>query len=192
MMPTLRGLSKLHHLHRAMRRDQSGVAAIEFAFVGPVFLLFIFSILEIALIVLFSSLLNDGTAEVADYLRDETMQCMRQGTAGQTNVNCSAANPAGVRQAACRAISVGGMSCDASRLKIAIYSADNPVANPVPTTVMIDEISPDLDASRSYVIALGYEWGFTLPTSKMLLPTLGDRVQIQARVYSTTAERALR
>lgn len=168
-------------------RDERGVTAIEFAFVAPAFLLFMFAILDIALIVLFSSLLNDGAHGAAEYLRDQTMQCVRQG-----NANCTQATVTGMRAAACKEISMGGMSCDPSTLKLAVYNADDLVAKPVSSTTMIDERAIALNSARAYIIALGYEWTFPLPTSRLLLPSSGDRTQVQAHVYATTAERALR
>ncbi len=162
-----------------------GVAAIEFAFVAPLFFLFIFSILEIALVVLYSALLNDAALAVSKYLRDESMKCVRQNTS-----NCTAATTAGMREAACGSIAMGGMSC--SQLKLAIYDADDPVAKPIPPWDLIDDVAMKLQNSRRYIIAVGYEWPFVLPTSRLLLPNMGDRIQLQSRVFSTTAEKALR
>lgn len=176
-----------HLVHRSFLKANTGTTAIEFAFIAPIFLLFLFAILDIALIVLFSSLLNDGARGAGDYLRDQTMQCVRQGTP-----NCTLATVAGMRSAVCKEVSMGGMSCDASRLKLAVYDADDLVARPVDDAGIIDEKAISLNSARSYIIALGYEWPFPLPTSRILLQSSGDRIQLQARVYATTAERALR
>jgi hypothetical protein len=179
-------------LPRRWARDERGVAAIEFAFVAPVFLMFIFGILEIAFIVLQSSLLNDAGQAAGVYLRNEAMSCTRKGKPGDPDFNCTAASQVGVRQAVCNAVKIGGMSCDVTRLKVAVYSADDLSKNPVTIPEMIEDRRGGVKASRSYVIALGYEWGFGLPTAKLLLTTSGDRTQLQARVFVTTVERALR
>lgn len=193
MPATLAGrILAIRHPLRALARDTRGVTAIEFAFVAPVFFLFVFGILEIALIVFFASLISDGAEQGNRYLRDQTMNCVRQGAAGQGSINCTGATIAGLRQAICGAISVGGMSCAADSLKLAVYPADNPIANPFPSSLMIDETPANLKQSRAYVIAVGYEWPFALSTSTLLLPTQGGRTQIQYRTYSSTAERALR
>lgn len=169
--------------------NRSGTSAIEFAFVALPFLLFLFGTFEIAIVILFGSLLNDGAAEAASYLRAETMKCVRQGTA---NHNCTQANVAGIRQAVCRSISMGGMSCSNQRLKLAVYGADDPIGRPITTSQLIEEHSSDLRTSRAYVIGLGYEWPFALLTTKLLLTTQGNRSQLQTRVFYTTAERTLR
>ena len=174
-------------LRSRIARADGGATAIEFALVAPLFFLFLFAIFEIALIVLFSSLLNDGARSAANYLREQTMQCVRQGTG-----NCTQATIAGMRAAACNEVSMGGMSCSADRLKLSVHNADDLVAKPVSVSTLIDEQAIGLNTARAYIIAIGYEWPFSLPTSRLLLPSSGDRVQLQARVYATTAERALR
>lgn len=181
-------------------RDARGVTAVEFAFVAPLYFLLIAGIAELALMTWFSGILNDGTAQAAQYLREETMKCMRQGAppdptkpwVSQSNTNCTGATSAGMRNAICNAVSMGGVSCDAARLKLAVHPADNPIARPIPNPILVDETVPDLKASRAYVIALGYEWPFTLPTTRLLLATQGDRSQIQVRTYMSTTERTLR
>lgn len=187
--PAFRRLARLrvYGLASAFARDTRGATAIEFAFVAPVFFLFLFAMFEIALIVWFQSVLNDGAYQGANYLRNETMSCTRQGSS--TN-NCTAATVAGLRNTICQNVGPGGISCD--RLKLAAYSADDLLAHPVTTAAMIDDVAIDLKTSRAYIIALGYEWPFGLPTSRLLLASSGSRVQLQARVYATTAEKSLR
>jgi Flp pilus assembly protein TadG len=141
-----RSLTSSHTLLRRFIRNEDGVTAIELALVFWPFLLFIFGALEIALVVLFGALLDDGANEAAHYLRDETMKCVRQGTA--TN-NCSAATIEGVRAAICGKISLAGMYCDTTHLKLAIYAADSASTLPASPTTMIDQQSIDLQSARS-------------------------------------------
>lgn len=197
--PTVRP-SRIAVATRGLVRDARGAAAIEFAFVAPLYFLLVIGIAELALMTWFSGILSDGAAQAGQYLRDEAMNCTRQGSAPdptkpwtpQGGTNCTGATIAGMRTAICQAVAMGGVSCQAAKLKLAVYPADNPIARPIPNPILVDEAVTDLKASRAYVIALGYEWPFALPTTRLLLPRQGDRTQIQARTFVSTSERALR
>ena len=163
-------------LAQRLRGNYCGAAALEFALVAPLYLLLVSASLEIGLASWFANGLDDGATRIGNYLRDQAM--LRE-----------PATEAGLREAACETIASDGLNC--ANLKIAIFNADDPVNRPITVPTIIDDTIPAFDA-RGYVIALGYEWRFFLPTTKLLMIHNGDRTQIQARTFVSVAERAIR
>lgn len=170
-------LRALRRTVNRFRRDRSGVSAIEFALIAPVFLFFLFGTFEVTLSAWYGSVLYESADRGARYMREERME--------RRTVSAS-----GLRSAICAFSSKGGMPCDESKLKIALYVADDPVAKPIVIPQIIDNVTPSLTA-RTYVLAVAFEWPFALPTSKLLLRSNGTRVQVLVRTFVTPDERPI-
>lgn len=161
-----------------LSKCRDGATALEFALIAPVFFLLIWGILEICLLVWFTTQLTEGAEAGTAYMRQQRL-------AGATTTDT------GLRDAICASISSGGLSCDAAKLKIGVYYAGVPVGGSYGVPAITDNVSdPRNFSGGQYILALGYNWGISLPTSKLLVPQGPDGSQLQARVYTVLAERA--
>ncbi|WP_020178002.1 TadE/TadG family type IV pilus assembly protein [Methylopila sp. M107] len=159
------------------RKDVSAVSAIEFALICPVFLLFIFGGFEATLSAWYRSVLFESMDRGARYMRDQRM-------------NRDAITAAGLREAICGFAKPAAIVCTADKLKIALYIADDPVASPIVIPKMIENATPSLTA-RTYVLAVAMEWPFQMPTSNLILPSVGKRAQVAVRTFVTPDERPI-
>lgn len=168
----MRALSRL-------KSSRSGATAIEFALVGPVFLMMIFGTFEVGLISLYSTMLDEGADAGATYMRDIRVFNKKTVYSDQD-----------LRKAVCDAISATSMSCSEDQLKIAVYYAGEPITRPMNIPDIIENKSALWRGwGGSYVIAVAYEWRTYFPTTSLLMKTRGDRAQFQARTYAVPAER---
>jgi hypothetical protein len=164
-----------------LARQRDGATAIEFAIIAPVFFLLIYGIVEICLMVFFQSMLIEGAEAGTEYMRERRL-------------SAQAITDAGLREAICDAISIGGMSCTAGKLKVAPFYAGVPNRNGdfgVPD-IIENRVEPRLGGRApggQFILALGYNWGISLPSSSLLLPQGDDGSQIQAHVYTVVTER---
>jgi len=97
-------VAKLRHLLIRGKRAKSGMAAVEFALIAPVFLLLLFAILETSLALFANMMLENGMKSVARLIRT-----------GQ--VQGSNMTQAQFRQALCNQVNIV-LSCDANKLYI--------------------------------------------------------------------------
>lgn len=157
---------------------REGTTAIEFAFVAPIYFFLTLGIMEVGLGGWFSTLVGEGAEQGATYLRQQRL-------AG----NVPTAE--GLRGAVCDSLKVGGLSCDAEKLKIGTYYAGVPNSQGnfgVPA--IIDNYVDSSGYSKGqYILAVGYNWDLGLSTSKLLFPQGPQGSQIQARTYTVLAER---
>lgn len=159
-----------------LRRSRSGATAVEFALVAPLYFLILCGIIEVGLMTWFTSSLNDGASQVGNFLREKEM-------------NRQTPTESEIRTVACDAVKLSNLKC--ANLKIAIYPAYPTSSTAVAEPKIIDNFTTPLN-QRGYIIAFGYEWGFSFPSTKLLMVRDGDRVQVQSRIFVSVPERTIR
>lgn len=165
----------------ALSDDKSGVAAIEFALVGPMFLMIVFATLEVPIIGWNHEGLSRAAIEVRDYMEDQR----------------NAREPIDhtvMRAKLCEALTTTTMSCAPDKLIMGVYNtsdyANKTIVSPaVPEVITREVVSFAKYPADSYVIVLAYNWDSVFPTSKLLLPHNSKTVQIQARTLVLLSQR---
>ena len=156
--------------------DRSGVTAIEFAFLLPVFLFLVFGILEIGLALIFSAVMSYGADLGIGYLIAQ-----RQAYSPITE--------SGLRSAVCSAFTGTALGCD-NRLEVALINADSPTAESVRVPrPIVDQWDSANGTGGQYLLAIGYNWEFIFPTTAFTLPYAGPNAQIQVVNMAILAER---
>lgn len=157
--------------------DRRAASALEFAIVSPIFIAFVLGILELGLIGFYNTLVVDGAQKGADYMRKQKLGGLLY-------------TDAGLRDAVCASITIGGLSCDTAKLKIAPIYSGAPVGGYYPVPTIIDNLpDPLAGAGDQYIVAVGYNWGMNFSTSMLFLPQGPSGSQIQGFVYTVLAER---
>lgn len=162
---------------RTFLADRRASTALEFALVSPILIAFVLGIIELGLVGFYSTLAIEGAQKGADYMR-------KQRLAGQPYTD------AGLREAVCASISIGGLSCSADKLKIAPIYAGQPVGGSYNVPEIIENTNdPLLGQGGQYIVAVGYNWGMDILPSVLFLPKGPKGSQIQGSVYTVLAER---
>ncbi|KJF66615.1 TadE/TadG family type IV pilus assembly protein [Rhizobium nepotum] len=161
-------------LIRSLAADIRAATAIEFGLLLPVYLLLIFGIIEVSLVLFFSLNMSTAATAGAEYLR--------KAAAGRTSVT-----DAEFRQVIASNFLLATTEKDLKISLIAIADADLATA-PVVFPVENKFEAPSKSAGQ-YLLALGYDWKFILPTTHLLVPSSGGKPQLQNVSLAITAVR---
>jgi Flp pilus assembly protein TadG len=168
-------MQRILKLHIDRFECRQGAAAIEFALLAPVFLIMVFGLIEICLVSWTSITLGRALQAGGKYIID-TRQDM------QTPVYNT------LKQKICDAITGTSLSCD--NLVVAVYAYDDPTGSPVTLPKPLTDVQPAFTADN-YVIALGYNWPFSLISTPLLIPKVGGIRQMRRVTYIAAAERPI-
>lgn len=153
--------------------DTHGVAAIEFAFVAPPFLLLVMGIVEFSIMFFTSSVIEGATKEAARQIRTGKVQ--------------SAADPeADFRARLCDALS-GIIDCNQVVFHVQTFSDFQTVSMPLEVDedgeVVATTFSPG-DSSAVTVVRAVYRWEFTTPLIAHLVPAgLGGQMIVSTAAF---------
>jgi len=170
----------------ALAADKRGVAAVEFALIAMPFFFLIFSLLEVCVIFIMSSILEHAAGEASRQIRT-----------GQLQTGGSTTQEADFRSSVCAEL-YGLMSCDASKLKIDVtefssftstggtsldFLADTDPTNPNG----LDDSGFSFAAGAQneiVVIRVFYEWDLIIPVMSAPLDNMNgsSRRLLQATV----------
>ena len=161
-------------LFRSYAADIRAATAVEFGLLLPVFFLLIFGIFEVGLALLLS--LNLSTAANAG------AELLRKAAASQSVVTES-----DFRRVIASNFLLGTTE---ETMKITLVPIPDADFTAVPLTFPVENKfqAPDKNAGQ-YLLALGYNWQFILPTTRLLIPSGGKRPQLQNVSLAITAVR---
>jgi len=168
----------------AFAEDKRGIAAVEFALIAMPFFFLIFSLLEVCVIFIMSSILEHAASEASRQIRTGQIQ-----TAGH-------ANPAAAKTAFLADVCAelyGLMSCDSAKLKIDVqkFASFNSTSG---QSLTFDGSTNDLDDSgfgfdtgaqnEIVVIRVFYQWDLIIPIMSAPLDNMNgsNRRLLQATV----------
>ncbi|MCZ7464038.1 TadE/TadG family type IV pilus assembly protein [Rhizobium rhizogenes] len=167
-------ISCFRKFYPAFFADRQAAAAIEVALLLPVFLMFIFGILEVGLLLLYHLYLSTASSAGVEYLRKAMMQ--RQQI---TELD--------LRLAVASNFIVG---TDAGNLKIALTPIQDEDIAAAPVSFPItNKFQAPTSSAGQYILAVGYTWDFFMPTTRFLVPTTGDIRQLKNISLAITAVR---
>lgn len=154
--------------------DIRAATAVEFGLLLPVYFLLVFGIFEVGLALLFSLNLAMAANAGGEFLR--------KAAASQTTVT-----EAEFRRVIASNFLLGTTDEDMKITLVPIPDADFtavPLAFPVENKFQ----TPDRSAGQ-YLLALGFNWRFILPTTRLLIPGGGKQPQLQNVSLAITAVR---
>ena len=160
---------------RSYALDIRAATAVEFGLLMPLYFLLVFGIFEVGLALLLT--LNLATAANAG------AELLRKAAASQTAVT-----EIDFRRAIASNFLLGTTESDMKITLVPIPDAD---FTAVPLTFPIENKfqAPDKNAGQ-YLLALGYNWQFILPTTRLLIPSgAGTQPQLQNVSLAITAVR---
>lgn len=168
----------------AFAEDKRGIAAVEFALIAMPFFFLIFSLLEVCVIFIMSSILEHAASEASRQIRTGQLQ-----TAGHAD---SATAKAAFLSDVCDEL-YGLMSCDSAKLKLDVQKFDS-FNSTSGQSLTFDGTTNDLDDSgfgfdtgaqnEIVVIRVFYQWDLIIPIMSAPLDNMNgsNRRLLQATV----------
>lgn len=160
--------------YRRFADDRQAAAAIEVAILMPFFLILIFGILEIGLLFLYHLNLSTATTAGIEYLRKAAMQ--------REQVTADAL------RRAIAAKFIGATDTETLKITLVPIADDDIVATPISFPIVNRFQAPNSSAGQ-YILAIGYNWNFVMPTTDLLVPKFGGVRQLQNVSLAVTAVR---
>ncbi len=161
-------------IYRRFVDDKRAATAVEVAILMPVFLVLIFGILEIGLLLLYNLYLSTATNAGIDYLRRATMQ--REQVTADALRRTIADN------------FIGATDDESLKITLVPIADDDIDAAPISFPIVNRFQAPSSSAGQ-YILAGGYNWGFIMPTTNLLVPASGGVRQLQNVSLAVTAVR---
>ncbi|MDH0613362.1 MULTISPECIES: TadE/TadG family type IV pilus assembly protein [unclassified Agrobacterium] len=161
-------------LYRRFVGDRQAAAAVEVAILMPVFLILIFGILEIGLLLLYHLYLSTASNAGIAYLRKASTQ--------REQVTADALR---------RAIAdnfIGAADTETLKITLAPIADEDIAATPISFPIVNRFQAPSSSAGQ-YILAVGYNWDFIMPTTHLLVPKSGGIRQLQNVSLAVTAVR---
>ncbi|MBG0507641.1 pilus assembly protein [Agrobacterium sp. MOPV5] len=149
-------------------------SAVEFALLAPVYILLIFGTIEVSLALFFSLNMSTAAYSGAEYLRK------------------AAANRTVVTEVDFRKVIASGFLLPTTEedMKISLIAiADADLAASPVTFPIENRFETPSAAAGQYLLALGYNWKFILPTTHLLFSGSGKNPQLQNVSLAITAIR---
>lgn len=143
--------------------SRSGSVAVEFAIIGPIFIILIAGIIEIGIVLLFNLYLNAATNSGVEYLR-------------KSQINRVAITSTGLRDAISRAMPV---ELDRKKLHVSLVPIPNADLTKVVVAFPVGD-SFSLSTTGDYLLQVGYDWSALSPVTKYLVPNASGKIQLQA------------
>jgi Flp pilus assembly protein TadG len=165
---------RLPRLFGSFVADLRAASAVEFALLAPVYILLIFGTIEVSLALFFSLNMSTAAYSGAEYLRR------------------AAANRIVVTEADFRKVIASGFLLPTTQedMKISLVAiADADLAASPVTFPIENRFETPNAAAGQYLLALGYNWKFILPTSHLLFSGSGKSPQLQNVSLAITAIR---
>ncbi|MDZ7925647.1 MAG: TadE/TadG family type IV pilus assembly protein [Agrobacterium sp.] len=135
--------------------DRAAAAAVETALLLPLFLLLIFGIIEIGLLMLYYLYMSSASNAGVEYLR----KAARDG---------KPATEIALRKAIASHFVA---ATDETNLKIALLPIpDDDIAEAAVRIPIVNDFRPPADTAGQYILAIGYNWDFLMPTTRFLVP----------------------
>ncbi len=157
---------------KKLRDDNSGLYAVEFALVSPVFFVFLFGIFEIAIVLLRSVNLEAAAQSGAEYIVRSAI-----GNKVATEAELRSVVRAEIPFAAANQnLKVSLTRVDASNLDG--LNVSFPVANRFETST---------NPNQTYVLTIGYDVNPILPWTSAVIPYRGNKPQIQSVALVNTS-----
>lgn len=165
--------------HKSVRRlgvqllgDKRAATAVETAFLLPVFILLIFGIIEVGILLLYYMYLSTAANAGVDYLR-----------------RAAAEEKPATEVALRQAIASNFIApTDQNNLKIALLPIpDDDIAEALVTIPITNNFRPPTDKAGQYILAIGYNWDFVMPTTSLLIPSTEGVHQLRNISLAITA-----
>lgn len=138
--------------------DRKAATAVETALLLPLFFGLIFGTLEIGLLMLYYLYLSFASNAGIEYLR-------------KAAADGRPATEIALRKAIASHF-IGGT--DETNLKIALLPIpDDDIAEAKVPTPIANDFRPLADTAGQYILAIGYNWNFLMPTTRILVPDTG-------------------
>lgn len=161
-----------HRLCSRLLGDRKAATAVETALLLPLFFALIFGTLEIGLLMLYYLYLSSASNAGIEYLR-----------------KAAADGKPATEIALRKAISshfIGGT--DETTLKIALSPIpDDDIAEAKVPIPIVNDFRPPADTAGQYILAVGYNWNFFMPTTRFLVPSTGGVHQLRNISLAITA-----
>lgn len=154
--------------------DRKAATAVETALLLPLFLALIFGTLEIGLLMLYHLYLSSASNAGIEYLR-------------KSAADGKPATEVALRKAITSRF-IGGT--DETNLKIALLPIpDDDIADAKVPIPVVNNFRPLTDTAGQYILAIGYNWNFLMPTTRFLVPSTDGVPQLRNISLAITAVR---
>ncbi|CUX19679.1 TadE/TadG family type IV pilus assembly protein [Agrobacterium genomosp. 13] len=161
-----------HRLCSRLLGDRKAATAVETALLLPLFFALIFGTFEIGLLMLYYLYLASASNAGIEYLR-----------------KAAADGKPATEIALRKAISshfIGGT--DKTTLKIALLPIpDDDIAEAKVPIPIVNDFRPPADTAGQYILAVGYNWNFFMPTTRFLVPSADGVYQLRNISLAITA-----
>ncbi|TZG36916.1 MULTISPECIES: TadE/TadG family type IV pilus assembly protein [Agrobacterium] len=152
--------------------DRKAATAVETALLLPLFFALIFGTLEIGLLMLYYLYLSFASNAGIEYLR-------------KAAADGRPATEIALRKAIASHF-IGGT--DETNLKIALLPIpDDDIAEAKVPIPIVNDFRPPADTAGQYILAIGYQWSFLMPTTRFLVPSTDGVPQLRNISLAITA-----
>lgn len=158
----------------AILHDRTGSVALEFAILVPVFLIFIFGLIEIGLVVWVHTVMSRASEVAEKYMIE-------------TKANFRVLDMDDIALQVCDTVEKNGLSCE--RTVIAVFPFDDP-EKPLNIPALVVRNAPILRGDN-FIVEVAYNWSLLTMVTPLLVPAVSGVHQIRNVSYVATAERPI-